>query len=311
MKKALILILFLTMLITLTIGCGEDERTAKQIVLDSLVKNLDIKSMTYSGKLDVVMDSNINKFTITFTGKKINEPLQMETDINSTTNIQGMNLTLDIPIIAKDDFIYFKIPSILQPFMSKSDKEYLVTDISFKNIADYKVDTANLYKILIDDFDDSSFVKEEKNSYSAEGVNIGNVVAINITKENLKTFLENFTDDGLTELINYLDKYSIAEKQKFQLQQYKFELDSNSKSVDKIVNDFNQKLTINKINIVGIYDKNEILRKIILDLDVKVNDNQQNETNIAIKGEYIIETINKNVKFEMHIPSIEQTEKIE
>lgn len=321
MRKALILILSIIMLITLTVGCAEDQRTAKQIVLDSIDRSVDINSMDYSGELDIVMGSNdenknnkvssfmqfLNKINITFNGEQVNKPLQVEINTNVSTDVQGTDLSLDVPIIAKDDLLYFKIPVMLQPFMSKLNKEYLAMDISNYTIEDYKVDSTNLLKIIIDDLDDSNFIKEDKNLYSVKGIRTGNVVTINITQDNLKPFVENFVIDGLPELIKYLDKYSIAEEQKLQLKELKSELDNQSTSIDQLINN----LRINKLGLTNIYDNNGFLRKIIFDIDIVFINNLKEENQIAVKGDYFVDNLNKKVKFEMRIPTKDQIEMFE
>ncbi|MGD9678191.1 MAG: hypothetical protein AB7V16_07545 [Vulcanibacillus sp.] len=322
MRKLLIIILML--LVALSTGCSEDTKTAKQIFADSIDNRAAINSTTFSGKMDVTIDSNLemeadvaaspllmlNQFSIAFSGKGNDDPLQMEIDTTMTTNMQGMDLEFKVPMFSKDDALYIKVPEMMKSMITL-DKDYLIADISSEISAEDKTELQNLSSIVLKDIDDSSFAKLDGSSYSIKDAKVGDVVAVSITQEGIKNFLDKFMIDGLPEVINFIDKKSLTEEQEVKFEEFKLGIENKTISADTIFNDISKKLTVNKFEMINVYDKDGFLREIIFDVDVTMIDEEKGNSNLVIKGECVIETINKELQFEMQIPSIDQTAKIE
>ncbi len=314
MKKGFIFIC-LIILISSMVGCVTEEETAKQSLLNSIEENKKIENMTYSGNIEVVNDFNddlvnsenkqlmqvLNNYNITFDGKLKQEPFYMEMDMSILTNIQGMELVFDIPMIAKDNNLYIKIPSMLLMYMPEVEQNYLMMDISKRNQAEYKENSFQVFTKIVDAIDEKDFLRNDTKSYSIDNGKVGEVITLNITQESLKSYLERLVNnEGLSEIIIYLDKYSISDDLKVKLQQIKSDLDNDIKSIDQIASDLNNKILINNCEVTTVYDKDGLLRKIIFNIDIY---KYEEEIKSLITGQIDINTINKGIQIEKQIPS--------
>ncbi len=299
-------------------GCGAVEDSAKQTVLNSIDKNKEIKSMAYNGNIEVVNEEKVvsefnqlmqilNNYKITFDGKLQQEPFHIETDMSILINIQGMDFVYEIPMIADESNLYIKVPSMLKTILPELKQDYLMMDISKLNQsednAEYKNDSIKLFSKIIDAVDEKYFIRNDIKSYSIDNGKVKDVITLNITQDSLESYIKNFVDsDGLTEIIIFLEKYSISDDMLNKLQQIKKEFDDDSQNIDQIVNDINGKLLINNFVITTVIDKDNFLRKIVFNIDInKIDD----DINSLMVGQFDVNTINKGIQTDKQVPSLE------
>jgi hypothetical protein len=120
-KIAVVLVVFLLLIMT---GCGK--KTPKEMVIEALDNQLDTKSFTVKGKIDLGFDFNLDQDSITiedqqvaaifknigaeFEGKYQKDPQQQI--MNMKLGFQGMNFEMDV--YSKEQEIWMRIPMFPQ-----------------------------------------------------------------------------------------------------------------------------------------------------------------------------------------------------
>lgn len=254
----------------------------------------------------------INSFDINYEGKKSLEPLQLEMDMNIATAIQGMNLTLDVPMSIKNDTLYVKVPALLVPYMPDPTKEYFSADITEDSSYDEAVENSALELIyqLINNVDDSVFVYEDADLYEAEDFKVSQVVSVNITQNNIQPVTEYLYSGWLPDVITFMEQ-NASEEEQVQVQEFKDHLNSNKAEIEENIANINQSITVNSGKVTAIYDKDDFLRKVTIDVDISFNDEEYGTVGFTVTGEENINDINEELIFEGEIPTQDKIINIE
>lgn len=301
-------------------GCGK-EKEPKQILLDSIKKNAEIKSSSFDVKIDLTLDTSklkgtnqelaplqiLNEVHMSINGKQTVEPMQYEGNLH----VQGMNLIFDFPMILKENTFYMKLPAMIQSQIGDPKKQYVSLDMTeFEKTNDPQKtaeDNEKLAKVILNSLDGNAFIKEDSKKYSLTDGKVENAITIAITKENLKPFLQKFMAEGLPVLLEQYEKYAITDENKKELQKLKDELNKNKAQIDKTIKEIDKYLNLNTFKTTSVIDKDGFERKMLSTFDALVNLDQEGSIGIKLNVEVNQNDINKEQKFEMQIPSKEQT----
>lgn len=319
MKKSFIFIILIILSVSF-VGCGSADVSPKQTILNSIENNKSIETITYSGNIEVINKVNdvngvklnseynplmiMDNYKIAFNGKLKDEPFYLETDMSISTNIQGMDLVYDIFMIADGNNLYIEIPSILKMVTPELNQKYLMIDISKQNITEnnieFKKDYNKLLSKLIDAVDEKDIIRKDIKSYSIVNGKVKDVVTLSMTQESLESYINNLIEnDGLSEIISFVDKYSISEDMLDDFKKMKSDFDNDPQNINQIIN---KKSVINNFEITLVFDKDDFLRKTVFSIDTNKADE---DINSIITGQFDLNTINKRIKVEKQVPSIE------
>lgn len=329
LKKVILVMVSLILLVTIVAGCGgKEQTTAKEIMLEGIEKTQDIKSATIEGTMKIDFDmSQMNSTSeelmvlqmipgieVNYDGKQTVDPLQFEANIAASALFNGMNLSIEMPMMMKDNMMYIKLPGMIMPYMPDPSKEYILMDLS-EAFVDYDQkkateDSLKMMKTILDSLDETAFVKEDIKSFEIDG-KVANAVSINITQENIKPFLDSFIKEGLPVIMEQMQNYYVTDEQKNQVEDFKAELDQNKEEIDKFVNELDKYITINTFKITSVYDKDGFERKAIMEADLVIDTETDGSLGLKISFEQNTNSINEEINFEMPIPSKDQTIDIE
>lgn len=249
----------------------------------------------------------VNTFDINYSGKTSSEPLQLEMDMNIATAIQGMNLTLSAPVKVEGETMYVKVPTLLASFMPDPTIEYLSVDLTHeeKAVDETVEDEAfNLICDLVNNVDDTVFNYEDADLYEIDDVKTSKVVSINITQENIQPVVDYLYNTYLPEVITFMEQNTNDQEQ---VQQFKDQLESNRAEIEQSLINISQSVQVNSGKVTAVYDKDNFLRKIIIDVDVVLSDKEYGNLGIIVSGEKNISSINEELNFEKDIPAPEKT----
>lgn len=330
MKKIIFLVLSLLLIVSFASGCGTSDLTAKEIIVESIEKSKEIKTMSFDGNIKVAFDTTnanmtseeliylqmIPEIEFTFNGKQDIENMQAEFNVNARANFQGFDFSLDIPMIIKDNILYVKLPDIIKPQLLvmlpgiDPGKEYISIDMSVAMKGyDQKQDNeaaTEMVTTIINSLDDNVFVKDNANNFTLlNGDKVKDVVNVVITQDNIKPLLKDFIENGLPLFFEYLDQQEINAEQKEQLQLFRDEI--NKEEINQSIDEINNYLTINSFKYTNIIDKKGFIRRSILNADITTHSENEGDVGISIIVEQNIDNINSEINFEMPIPTAEQT----
>ena len=321
MKKLSVIILSMILLIgVLFTGCGKDQ-SPNQILLDSVKKTGEIKSSAFDFSMNLTLDTSklnatnqelaplqmFNEIGISMSGKQNVDPLQFE----GTVNLKGMNLSLDIPILLKDNTLYVKVPAIFQSQIGDAQKQYISMDateiVKNSNAQTSAEENQKIVNAVLNSLDSKAIVKEDVKNFQLTDGKAEEAVSIVITKENLKPFLQKFMTEGLPIFFEQYEKYAVTEDAKKEIQQMKDEFTKNKPVIDKTINEIDKYLTLNSFKTTTIIDENGFSRKSISTMDAIVTLGEQEGTiGVKMNMEANTKEINKEQKFEMAVPTKDQ-----
>ncbi|WP_339060584.1 hypothetical protein [Tepidibacillus marianensis] len=321
MKKFSLVLLSLFLLVSIVFtGCGK-EKAPKDLILDSVKKSAEIKSSAFDGKIDITLDTKnlkgtqeelatlqmFNQMQIRLSGKQNVNPLQFEGNLQA----QMGGLSIDLPIIMKDNMLYVKIPAIAQPYIQDTTKQYISMDATefSKNTDPMKnsEESLKLVTSILNSLDEKAFVKEDVKNFALTDGTEANAVSVVITKDNLKPFLQKFMVESLPLIMDQAQKSAVTDENKKQLQQAKNDLTKNKAEIDKTINEIDKYLTINTFKTTSVYDKEGFERKTVMTFDGIVNLDKEGSLGLKMNVEVNTKDINKEQKFEMTVPTKDQT----
>lgn len=314
MKKIFLLILILIIAIPVLSGCTDNDNN-RTIIIKGIEKQKEIETTSYNGSLVLKLDFDgtnnslmtsylqaLSSLEFNFSGVEEVSSKHSEMGLNA----KAMDLSFDIPIIFKDNVAYIKIPDNFSTLLQMEDKEYIAIDLSQSN-EESRQDNAfeekiDVIKSLVNSIDETAIVREDSAKYSLENGTVGEVISINISQDNYKQILDNMYSDALPNIIGQLERYSVTDSQKEQTEQLKEKL-SSEEEFNSLINDLESKLLINSFKLTNVYDNNGYQRRTILFADLDIYVDELGLVGIEINYDLGIDEINKDVQFNLPLPS--------
>jgi len=316
LKKFSLILLTLFLLVSIVFtGCGK-EKTAKELVLDGVKKSAEVKSSAFDGKIDITLDTKnlkapqelaplqmLSQIQISFSGKQNVNPMQFEGSFQA----QMGGISLDFPMIMKDNVLYIKIPAIAQPYIGDTTKQYISMEVQNADPKKTNEDSTKIVTSILNGLDEKALVKEDVKNFQIDDGSAKDAVSVVITKDNIKPFLQKFMAESLPLILNQAEKSALNEESKTQIQQIKEEINKNKTGIEKTINEIDKYLTINTFKMTSVYDKDGFERKAMMTFDGVINSEQDGSLGIKINMEVNNKDINKEQKFEMAVPTKDQT----
>ncbi len=334
MKKNIAIISILLVIVSSLTGCFHQEKTAKELFVEGMNKDKEIKSYSFNSnagtsfdlskaKLDNIdnpLEGSINNenntgkiisylhliptINMQISGMEQIEPYHFEANINTKVDINGMTIPFGLPLIITNHKLYLKLPEPYRYFLPTLDKDYISLDLvdTMNQIVDVK-NNKDIDEIL-SELNDEAFMKEKSNDYKiSDGSMADHVISINITKENLKPFLQTVLATGLPLYIEQMEKNPLNNEQKKSIDKIKSDMKKNE--VD-MINEWMKKIIIHQLKITNLYDKEGFKRRSIIDIDMIINTSKNGLVGLKLNIDQSINDINGNIQFNLPIPKDDQ-----
>ncbi len=208
MKKTVIGFILLLIFTTFLTGC-KNNPSPKDIMLQALDKEEEIKSSTFHGHAEILFESGIESLHLNFKGKKINNPMQLE------ANLWIEELKMDLNIQMNDNKLYIKLPTLMTNYFADLSNKYLYIDLTETLLASLQLDQenqVNLERALVEGLEDNAFVLENAKNYSIEDGEVTNVVSIKLTEQDLSPFLQSISGTNQQFEFNNIKMTSVLDK---------------------------------------------------------------------------------------------------
>lgn len=196
MKKILLSIIILALSMAAISGCTDREEL-KQDLTTALAKQAQAKNYQFSGEADIYIQPAIFRSSlsdpittglltmlgeskISWTGVSSNDPIQLELQLKVTP--KGLNQSIDLPLIIKDNKMYFSIPGLNQ------NEEYFSLTPDKLTLSEKTVP-----KILstIAESIDSSWLEEADSTKNSQHFR---TIIIKITEDNVQKLADSLYD---------------------------------------------------------------------------------------------------------------------
>lgn len=323
MRKSFFTLLLIFSIIALASGCGQS-KTPKQALQDALKKQNEVKSYSFAGDAQfavnipaaavendptakMVLDS-VKDAKLSWTGAVQNEPFQMEANFNLKANFNGAEMNFKIPVLLKDNKLYFKIPLLPDQRFIVMDLEELAKQSGEKNplsaeqIKKSQEMTLKIEDILFTALNDSLFVNGDTKSIKLPDQTVDQLVTIKLTQENIGPAVKAIITDAAPKIIDTLLQYETltadqAKSAKDELA--KLKVDDGLKEMEKSVK-------INQAQIDSVVDDQGFIRQQNIDLNLDITQEGKTGT-FGVKITQSSNDINKPAVFKTPIPKAEET----
>lgn len=335
MRRSWSWLLVMVAMMLIVAGCGA-KQGPKEALQEAMAKSAEMKSFTFDMNLGIddlelppqVLEGGgaeaaaimnmLSNFGINVKGAYQADPMQMEMVVQVA--LQGsFSMTVNVPIIMKEDKIWVKIPAIPGvPLDGLADKyiEVDLAELSEQQGADLSaldVDTQrklgqDVLSIAMKHFDeDTFFSKVEKGSVEGlpSDLKVDEVIAVGITQANFEEAIKAIVNQIAPEVIDlllanneYRDALQLSEAE---LNEAKQGLAEASGEMDQGLAEMRESLQINDFTITqALKDDYIVFQKVKLDASM-AKDGDSMRIGLSLVTQY--DNINKAVTFTQEIPT--------
>jgi PBP1b-binding outer membrane lipoprotein LpoB len=324
MKKAKItLILLLSLVLLAACSPKAEPKTALQ---DALKKQAAVTSYNFNGSAELnfqlpaeaagqdptsQMVINALKDTkLTWSGAYRLEPFQTEILFNLSTNINGANITLEIPVIANEETVFFKIPMLTQDQFVAADLKELSqmmdgdNPFSAEGLKKNQELVLKIEEIVFASLKDDLFTRNEiTDQMTLPSGEINDLVSIVITQENIAPLLNQLYKESLPQIIDLFGQNGILSSE--EVTEAKNSLAKNN--IEQQIQELQQKVKINHFQWDSYIDKQGQIRKQEIALNLEDVTGEGKFGTIDLKITSSTDNINGTPTFKHPIPSKEET----
>lgn len=200
MSKKTSFLLAIAITATLAAGCSDGKGNLKQDMQNSLSKQSEMKSYSFTGNADIdlgsvpadaganpavgMIVSMFQKSKMEWNGVSSSEPVRLETTLKATPSVSST--PLELPVLLKDNKIYLSLPGINKPEEYFSyDLSAVKTGMNADKMKNATQTSSQMIKLLVSDLDEKWFKKSKEVPELKDGKK-GSVTQVEITDKNKK-----------------------------------------------------------------------------------------------------------------------------
>jgi hypothetical protein len=323
MKKAkIILILLLALLVLAACSPSLEPKAALQ---EALKKQASVTSYDFNGEAQLKLQLSTEEAAqdptsqmvinalkdakLAWTGAYQVNPFQLELVLNLSANINGADITFEIPVIANEETAYFKIPMLTQDrYVAVELKELSQmtgnkNPLSVEELKKNKELTLKVEEIVFTSLNDNLFTRSDvTDEMTLSSGKVEDLIGINITQENFAQVVTQFFKEALPQILDLLVQNEVISSE--EATEAKNDLAEND--IEQQIQEFQQKVKINNLQWDNYIDEQGQIRKQEIMLNMDATDQGQSGT-VDLKITSFTNNINGTPTFKLPVPSKEET----
>jgi hypothetical protein len=336
LRKSFILLTVFALLLVFAAGCG-DKRSAKEALQDTLEKQASLQSYHMEGSLKLHLEADqdalasedpefgmvlqmLNNLEVKYHGNVSVDPYQAELVLETTLDLQGMSMNLEIPMIMTEEKLWIKVPAIdFIPELAEMKGKFL--ELDFQKLSELSGQpmpstdpkaqlefTKKIMEIAFKHFGDEFFVdSEEKAVKLPSGVESERIVTFQVTNNNLEKFLTTLLEKALPEVLDEMANSDlIDEATKSEIPTMKEDLKSAADELKQNSAEL-KNLDVKALNYHVAIDKDGHSPYQVFDIKLTVKpDDQSGNVTMGLTFEQTSSRFNETPKWEFNTPKAEE-----